>query len=311
MVRSRVLATALVLAAAGSASAGPRRAEANSRQSPRTLKRRTLAITDANLNEVQTIHVGGGIPTTVSFRQAIRPESVILADTSDVFLPLKASESSIVLIAKRDLAPHTVATLTVTLADGTIVPLLLTTEPREADIGVDIGVSLVQKARPESAQALKASVLELRAELEECRTDTGTAGVAKVARLVLQEEGSGRREVEVRDLHRRDKQERLLVEVVRAYRFFGHSYLVLTLENRDPGRPWALDRPELTAIGNGSTTDVHIAFFELDVPVLGAGEAGKLVVAFPTPPPGSGESFRLELHEKNGSRQVRLDGLSL
>lgn len=32
------------------------------------------------------------------------------------------------------------------------------------------------------------------------------------------------------------------MELVRAYRLFGHKYLVLTIENRDPTPPWALDR---------------------------------------------------------------------
>jgi uncharacterized protein (TIGR02268 family) len=277
----------------------------------RVLKRRSLVVTDTNFNEVQVVHVAGGVPTTLSFRQPIRAESVILADTSNAFLPLKATETSIVLIPKRDLSRRSTTTLTVTLADGTILPLLLSTIAAEADIGVDIAVSLVKLAPPESATALKAAVVELRGELDECRADQGSAGIAKVASLVLQQDASQPQVFERHELRRRDKQERLLVDVRQAYRIFGHTYLVVTLENRDPSRAWVLDRPEVALTGNSQSVDVHVAAFQLDLPAIAPNETGKLVVAFQTPPLGSSNSFRLQLLEKNGSRHVKLDGLSL
>jgi uncharacterized protein (TIGR02268 family) len=277
----------------------------------RALKRRSLLVTDANFNEVQVVHVAAGVPTTLSFRQPLRPESVILADTTDSFLPLKATESSIVLIPRRDLGKRSLTTLTVTLADGTILPLLLSTVPGEADIGVDVNVSLVKLAPAESATALKASLLEVRAELDECRADQGAAGIAKLANLVLQQDLSHPQVFERHELHRRDKQERLLVDVRQAYRIFGHTYLVLTLENRDPGRTWVLDRPELSVSGGGQSIEVHVVSFQMDTVAIAPNEMGKVVVAFPTPPQGSGNSFCLELLEKNGSRHVKLDGLSL
>ena len=277
----------------------------------RSLKRRTLSVTDANFNDVQVIHVAGGVPTTVSFRQPIRPESVILADTANVFLPVKASEASIVLIPKRDLGRRSTTTLTVTLADGTIVPLVLATIPREADIGVDVDVALVTRAPAESATALKASAAQLRADLDECRANQGAAGVAKVAGLVLQQDVSQPQVFERHEVGRRDKQERLLVEVRQVYRVFGHSYLLVTLENRDPSRTWVLDHPELSATGGGQSVDVQVVSFQMDPVSLAPNETAKLVVAFRTPPQGSTNSFRLQLLEKNGSRHVKLDGLSL
>lgn len=277
----------------------------------RTLRRRSLLVTDANFNDVQVVHVAAGVPTTLSFRQPLRPESVILADTTNAFLPVRATESSIVLIPKRDLGKRSITTLTVTLADGTILPLLLSTEPGEADIGVDINVSLVNLAPAESATALKASVVELRAELDECRADQGAAGIAKLAAVVLQQDVSRPQVFERHELHGRDKQERLLVDLRQAYRIFGHTYLVLTLENRDPARTWVLDRPELSLSGNGQSIDVHVVSFRTDTVAIGPNETGKVVVAFQTPPQGSGNSFCLKLLEKNGSRHVKLDGLSL
>jgi uncharacterized protein (TIGR02268 family) len=277
----------------------------------RALKRRSLLVTDANFNEVQVVHVAAGVPTTISFRQPLRPESVILADTTNAFLPVKATENSIVLIPRRDLAKRSTTTLTVTLADGTILPLLLTTVVGEADIGVDINVALVKQAPAESAFALKASVLEMRTELDECRADQGSAGIAKMTSLVLQQDISRPQVFERHELHRRDKQERLLVDVRQAYRIFGHTYLVVTLENRDPGRTWVLDRPELSVSGSGQSMDVHVVSFQTDTVAIAPNQTGKLVVTFPTPPQGSDNTFCLQLLEKNGSRHIKLDGLSL
>jgi len=300
-----VLALSDVAAAPGSAS------DAVVMSGRRALKRRSLQVTDANFNEVQVVHVAAGVPTTLSFRQSLRPESVILADTTNAFLPLKATETSIVLIPKRDLGHRSMTTLTVTLADGTILPLLLTTVAKEADIGVDINVALVRQAPPESASVCKASVLQLRAELDECRADQGSAGIAKVASLVLQQDLARPQVFERHEVRRRDKQERLLVDVRQAYRIFGHTYLVVTLENRDPSRAWVLDRPELAVNGGNQSIDVQVAAFQMDMPAIAPNETGKVVVAFQTPPQSSGNSFSLQLLEKNGSRHVKLDGLSL
>jgi hypothetical protein len=215
----------------------------------------------------------------------------------------------VVLIPTRDLAPRAVATLTVTLADGTLVPLLLETNPRTADIAVDVSVSLSTRAAPDSVPALKASLLQLRGELDECRADAG-AGVRKLAHLILEQDTAGTQPMLRQDLHRRDKQERLLVELVRAYRLFGHTYVVLTLENRDPSLSWVLDRPEVSATGGRESMDLPVLAFETDAPVLQPNEIGHLVVTFRSPP-ASSERFQLRLLEKNGSRHVHLEGLSL
>jgi uncharacterized protein (TIGR02268 family) len=278
--------------------------------SPRRLERRTVAITDASFQDVPVVHVAKGVATTVSFGQPIRRESILLADTSDAFLPPRATDSTVVLIPTRDLAPRAVATLTVTLADGTLVPLLLESNSGAADIAIDVLVNLSKKAAPESVSALKASVLQLRGELDECRGDSGKAGVAKLARLVLEQDVSGNVPMLRQEVRRRDKQERLLVELVRAYRLFGHTYLLLTLENRDPSAAWVLDRPELSATSGRDSMDVPILAVETDVPIVQPNETAQVVIAVRSPA-ASSERFRLQLLEKNGTRHVRLDGLSL
>ena len=278
---------------------------------PRRLERRTLAITDASFQDVPVVHVAKGVPTTVSFGQALRRESILLADTSEAFLPPRATDTSIVLIPIRDLAPKAVATLTVTLADGTLVPLLLETRARAVDIAVDVTVELSRKAPLESVPALKASLLQLRGELDECRGDSGAAGVAKLARLVLEQDALGSTPILRHELHLRDKQERLLVELVRAYRLFGHTYVLLTVENRDPSAPWTLGKAELSTGAARQSMDLPVLAAEMDLPAIGPSETGRLVLAFRTPAGPGGQSVTLQLQERTGTRHVRLEGLSL
>ena len=307
MVRSGVLGALLL--ALGAPAAPPKPGHAPPQ---RSLQRRTLAITDASFQEVSVVHVAKGVPTTLSFGQAIRRESILLADTSEAFLPPRATDTSIVLIPVRDLAPRAVATLTVTLADGTLVPLLLETRARAVDIAVDVTVELSRKAPLESLPALKASLLQLRGELDECRGDSGAAGVAKLARLLLEQDGKDAQPVLRQDVHRRDKQERLLVEVERAYRLFGHTFLLVTLENRDPSAPWAFGKAELAMDTGRPSMDVPLLAAEMDVPAIASNETGRLVLAFRTPAaPSGGERLTLQLLERNGTRHVRLDGLTL
>jgi uncharacterized protein (TIGR02268 family) len=301
-VRGSVLLAGLAVSVA--ASKPPAHAAA------RKLERRTLTITDSSFQDVPVVHVAKGVPTTLSFTQGIRRESILLSDLSEAFLPPRATETTVVLIATRDLAPHAVATLTVTLADGTVVPLLLQTVAQIADIAVDVAVNLTQRAAPESVSGLKATVLQLRGELDECRGDSGKAGVAKLARLILEQDVSGNAPMLRQELHHRDKQGRLLVGLVRAYRLFGDTYLVLTLENRDPSAPWILDRPELGASDGRTSMDVSVLAVEMDVPILQPNETARLVIAFRSPQANSGR-FALHLTEKNGVRHVRLEGLSL
>ena len=303
MTRASVLIAALMLGAAAKAPNHPAPA--------RKLERRTINITDANAQDVPVVHVAKGVPTTLSFGQGIRRESILLADTSDSFAPPKATDSTVVLIPTRDLVPGAVATLTVTLADGTLVPLLLETHSRAADVAVDVQVDVVKRAPPESLPALKSAALQLRGELDECRSDSGKAGVTKLARLLLEQDGKDSEPVVRQELHRRDKQERLLVELVRAYHLFGHTYLVLTLENRDPSASWALGKAEIGMTTGRTSLDLPVLATEMDLPAIGPNETARLVLAFRTPATGKGERITLQLLERNGTRTIRLEGLGL
>jgi len=277
----------------------------------RKLVRRQLVITDATLNSVPELHVAGGVPTSLSFRQPINEKSIVLADSADVFLPVRATSTTIQLIPKTDIPEGTPTTLTLALADGTVLPFMLSSVPTDADVQVDIELSLEKKAAADSPQALKNVIGQLRAQLDECTANSDAAGLSKLASLILKEDASKPQPFARHDVHKLDKQSRLLVEVKQAYRLFGHTYVLLTVENRDPSKVWVLDRPEASLLGEGSTSDLKVSAFASDTATLNPDEVQKLVIAFPTPPQSVGHRFTLALFEKNGNRHVRLDNVSL
>ena len=281
--------------------------------SGRQLKRRTITITDETLNTIPEIHVAGRIPTTVAFQVPLRTDGILISDVNGAF-PEKtpANEKSVVLLPGKDLSGKTPTTFTVTLADGTVLPFMLKSIPSEVDVQVDVVVKLEKSAPPDSAQALKRQLEEVNGELAECESTGDKAAIAKIAGLIVNQDPEKPDVFERRSAHKLDKQSRLLVEVKGAYRMFKYTYAVLTVQNRDPSRPWTLDRVELVAIGGTQNVGVHVETFASDRPTIGYDEVAKVVVAFKTPDlQDVNQRFFVALFEKGGSRHVRLEDLDL
>lgn len=276
----------------------------------RKLVRRTLTISDASSTSISEIHVAEGISTTLVFQVPVREDGIILADPRrSYFFPPQVIDKSILVVPKRDVPPGRNRTLTVTLADGTVLPFKLVSTRKEADLQVDVVVT----ASPDSPPALKASVAQLRSQLDECQASAGPAGITKVAALIASQDMNKPQAftVERRNLRSIDKQSRLLVELLHAYRLFGQTYLVLTIQNRDPGKTWVLDRPEIGLMGGSQTQDVKVVTYSAELASLPPDETGKLVVVFNTPEQGPDNKFYLSLLEKNGGRHFRFDDLRL
>jgi hypothetical protein len=93
------------------------------------------------------------------------------------------------------------------------------------------------------------------------------------------------------------------------YRLFGLSYLLLTVENRDPTKPWVLERPELKLAGDRETSEVHVTTFDTNLKGgLPPGEQEKVVVVFDTPQQQLvGQRYSVALYEKGGGRHVKLE----
>jgi hypothetical protein len=90
----------------------------------------------------------------------------------------------------------------------------------------------------------------------------------------------------------------------------GLTYMIFTVENRDPQRAWVLDRAEVRLTGSGDGVDVKVVAAQAELPILPPGTAERVVVAFETPPITAAQRFKVSFHEKDGPRLVALEGLS-
>jgi uncharacterized protein (TIGR02268 family) len=296
-------AALLLLITGGSASSAEPKAHLR-----RELRRRTLTIDDQALGSLPELHVAGGSATILTFEIPVRDHGAIITDTRGLFHPPTQTDKTVILVPKADLAQP--AALNVTLSDGTVLSFKLVSIPKEADVQVDVVLALKDRATPGSVQALKTTIEQLRGELDECQASSATAGASKIAALFL---GQNLDEPQVFDRHElrgRDKQSRLLVEGRWIYRLVGLTYMVFTVENRDPVKPWALDRAEVKLAGTGEATDLRILAAASEDAVVAPGQATKVVVAFKTPSLSGSHKYTVALLEKGGGRRVVLEGLS-
>lgn len=302
--------TLAVLCAAPSAKA----AEKPGRHAPhsRQLEMRAVTITDATT--AVEIHVAAGAPTTLMF--PIRIAKHLLIDAKGYFSPSmqQKAERLFVLLPDKDIGEGEAVSLQITLEDGTLLPpIVLLSVPDKFDSNVEVKVDLRQKAAAESVAALKAQVVELRSRLDDCHQGAGEAGAGKIAELVLKQD-FGAPAAFVAEHHsarKIDRQEALLVETRVVYRLFDLSYLVLTVENRDPDKSWVLDKAEISIAGGSSTTDAQVVRVVREVDELPAGQEARYVVVFKTPEQEVAHRFTLRLREKGGNRHVELEGIKL
>jgi uncharacterized protein (TIGR02268 family) len=272
---------------------------------------RTITITDDNLSSIPEIRVGADWPTTLVFSTPLSKDNqaVMLAQPGHEFAPPKFTDSSVILIPRKDLSASGGAALTVTLADGNILSFKLVSVPKAFDLRVDVELKLSKRAAPDSPEALRTTLEQLRAQVEECQSSSATAGVSKIGALVLAEKNPAA--VEMRKLGRTDKQSRMLVSAKYEYRLFGYVFVVLEMQNRDDAKIWELDGADVKLQGSGSNQDVQVASAAMDPPAIEPNATGRIVVGFKVPEQQRGQQFSVGLREKNGSRHVQLDNLSL
>jgi hypothetical protein len=286
------------------------RGKASIPKQQRETSRRAVEITDAT-TEV-AVFVAAQSVTTLYFPQEVT--GVLLPDPDGRFDgPPVARGSSLMVRAKGEL-PRAMA-MQVTLADGTTLPpFILTSKSTSYDLFVDVGVKLQRKASGDSAVALRGQVSELQSRLDECQQSAGDQGARKVGELILRQDFSKPVAfvVEQHPTRALDKQSGLLVETRQIYRLFDLTYLVLTVENRNPDKLWVLDRAEASAVGAGSIVDAQVldVIQEMSQGVPPGAEA-RLVVIFKTPEQATDQRYSLRLIEKAGNRHVALANLRL
>lgn len=270
---------------------------------------RVLTLTDELLrSSVPELFVAPGTPTTVLFPVNLDKKKLLLADPGGLFYPPIVQGNTIVILAKSELPPAATIPLSVALDDGTVVGFVLRRALAEADLTVTVELKLTKGSAPESNEALKQTIAQLQAKLDEVQANAGNSAVNHVAGLILgQEPGTAvARTFEQHRVHSRDKQSRLLTEAFHLYRLFNYSYLLLSVENRDPSRTWVFDRAEVRLLGNDTTT-VKVPFSEADIKSLPPEETAKVVVVFETLAQVPGQKFSVTLLEKGGPRHVTLE----
>ena len=272
---------------------------------------RTITITDETLSKVPEIHVAADWPTTLVFATPLAKDNqaVMLAQPGHEFAPPKFTDTSVILIPRKDLPANGGAALTVTLSDGNILTFKLATVAADVDLRVDVELKLTKRAAPDSPEALKTTLEQLRAQFEECQATSGAAGVSKIGALVLAEKSP--EAVELRTIGKTDKQSRMLVTARYEYRLFGYTFLVLEIQNRDDAKIWELDGADVKLKGAGQSQDVQVASAAMDPAAIEPNATARVVVAFKMPDQQRGQQFTVGLREKNGSRHVQLDNLSL
>ncbi len=275
----------------------------------RELRRRTLTLDDTSVTMLPELHVAGGTATVLTFQVPIEEGGVIPGAVKDLFYPLAQTDKTVIIVPKTDLtAPVPVS---VSLKDGTVLSFKCLSVPQDADAQVDVILTLRARASQDSAAALKGLIGQLRGQLDDCKATSGDAGVRKVAALLVTQSLDQPQAFDRRQLHAAEKQNRLLVEARWAYRMLGLTYVVLTVENRDPERPWVLDRAEVKLTGAAENTDVQVKGAVAEYTSLPSDTSERVVVSFPTPVLSSGQKVTLMLHEKDGGRRVALERLEL
>jgi len=273
---------------------------------------RTLTITDATtMGEVKLAPPGQ--TTTLTFPVDVVPDKVVHADPKMRLFQPMAQGALIVITTKEALGPGTSVPLTVTLVDGTQLNFaLIGAATGTFDRFVRVELALTERAGAGNAQRLKAQLQEAQSRLDECLHEGADEGVRKLGASILKQDLS---KPDVFTVEKRsyrsgiDKQNRLLVETHYLFRLFDLTYLVITTENRDPTKPWVLERAELSAVGAAAAADVKVTSVEQELNVIPPGEMSKMVIAFRMPQLESSQRFTLRLFEKNGSRHFELTDL--
>ena len=298
---ARVTVVAALVVASGASAAS----ETTEKDGDRVLRRRAISIDDASVSSLPLVYVAPGLATVLSFQAAIRDGGAILSKTDDLFHKLTQTDRTVVIVPRQRVKSP--VNLNVTMADGTVVSFALLTRGREVDVQVDVTIAL--GAAADSATALKAEVASLTSRLRECQS----TGASRIAELILAQGFDGPHAFDTHPIHGGDKQNRLLVRARRVYRMFEQTYLVLSVENRDPTRNWVAGRPVVRLSGGGGPDiELTVLTWASDPPEVAPDGETRVVIAFPTPQAiGARQKLQVTLQEKDGGRRFELKDLEL
>ena len=274
---------------------------------PRELRHRSITVNDANRDSVPELHVAPGLATVLAFEANVR-DATFVRPVGALFQKVTRTDRIVVLVPKQ-VVPKPVS-LSVVMADGTIITFALVTVPSEVDAQVDVTIDL--HAAPDSPVALNAQIAALRAQLDQCQGTSDAAAARKIASLILTQGLDSPQAFETHPMSGGDRQSRLLIQAKRLYRLLGLTYVVLSVDNRDPSRNWVLAHPVVHLTGGDQEMELSVVAFVTDQQELPPDNEEKVVVAFKTPQSvHPDQRISIALVEKDGMRRVELTGLEL
>jgi len=272
----------------------------------RQVRTRTVTVGTPNA-VVPEVHVAPGYGTVLTFQSAVR-EAKTLRSAAALFQTLAWHERSVIVLPKQ--AVKTPVMLTVTMADGAAFSFSLVTRKN-----VDMQVNVL-RAAVDSPEALQRQVGVLTTQLGECREGSEKSGPQNVASFILSQSSQvhGREKPQVFESHElrgADKQGRLLVEARRVYRVLGYTFVVLSVDHRDPQRSWVLGTPEVRVTGSNNATLTVEAQRAEQLELLPDNQE-RVIIGFRTPQEvGPKDRYTITLKEKDGLRQMQLTDLEL
>jgi hypothetical protein len=250
------------------------------------------------------VNVAPGLATVLAFKAPIREGGAILSKAGDLFYAPTQTDRTVVIVPRQ--AVSAPVNLNVTMNDGTVVSFALLTRGKDVDVHVDVTIALRDSA--DSSAALKAEVALLTERLKECQS----TGATRIAEMILAQGFDAPQSFDTRSMRGGDKQNRLLVQARRLYRLFGQTFLVVSVENRDPNRNWVLDKPVVRLAGGGQEVELTVTTWQADQPELAPEAEARVVIGFTTPQSiGPRQRLAVTLTERSGGRRFELKDLEL
>jgi len=254
------------------------------------------------------IQVAARTSSTLRFELPPSPSRATLGGWADRFEPPLVGGSSVVVVPLHALSSTDRVPLTVTLADGTVLPFTLVPAQDTVDVQVDVF------PHAESAKALRRALDEAQEENKKLRSEVHRYQQEQLstehalATLFVREEHVALRSQERQKWSLRGEEFDLKVHLIETFNTTHHAAFVFTLTNTSRTQSWDLQEVRLTSERTGEEKAIAVRTL-LDS--IAPGKTGTFVVVTAMLPEGTEEKFLLEVFKRGGLRDIGLMGVTL
>jgi uncharacterized protein (TIGR02268 family) len=262
----------------------------------------------AEANEpASEIQVAARTSSTLRFDLPPTPSRAVLGGWADRFEPPLVGGGSVVIFPLHALSPKDRVPLTVTLADGTVLPFTLVPAQETVDTQVDVFLHM------ESVHALRQTLKEERAEKEKLQAENlrhqqeSLSTEHALATLIL---NKALLESAYKKTQRWTSQEPSLaadIDLLLPNIAPGYAAAVFTITNNESEQPWTLGEVRLTNKVTGQRKPCAV---RMRSPSIAPGQTGQVVIVTSLSQ-RQDELFLLEVFRKNGLRDFAFVDLSL